>query len=67
MVPVFRGVAWASGRPPLLTRESLLALTEGNPSISSAKAERELSYIRRPVAETVADTVAWFRQAGRLN
>jgi dihydroflavonol-4-reductase len=66
LVPVFRGVAWASGTPPLLTGESLRALTDSNPLISSAKAERELGYSKRPAAETVADTVAWFRQAGKL-
>jgi len=66
LVPVFRGVAWASGAPPLLTEESLRALTDSNPVISSAKAERELGYSKRPAAETVADTIAWFRQAGRL-
>ncbi|HEX9166139.1 MAG TPA: hypothetical protein VF862_09525, partial [Gemmatimonadales bacterium] len=66
LVPVFRGVAWASGTPPLLTEESLRALTDSNPLISSAKAERELGYSKRPAAETVADTIAWFRQAGRL-
>lgn len=66
LVPVFRGVAWASGRPPLLTEESLRALTDSNPLISSAKATQELGYSKRPAAETVADTIAWFRQAGKL-
>lgn len=66
LVPLFHGVAWASGRPPLLTGESLRALTDSNPLISSAKAERELGYAKRPAAETVTDTIAWFRQAGML-
>lgn len=66
LVPVFRGIARATGRPPLLTAESLRALTDSNAHVSSAKAERELGYTTRPVAQSVADTVAWFRQAGRL-
>ena len=66
LVPVFRGVAWASGTAPVLTEESLRALTDSNPWISSAKAERELGYSKRPAVETVADTIAWFRQVGRL-
>lgn len=66
LVPVFRGVARVSGTAPLLTEESLRALTDSNPLVSSAKAERELGYVKRPAAETVADTVAWFRQAGKL-
>jgi len=30
------------------------------------KAARELGYAPRPLAETAADTVAWFREAGML-
>jgi dihydroflavonol-4-reductase len=66
LVPLFRATAWATGSAPLLTAESLRALTDSNPNVSSAQAERELGYQRRPIAETVTDTIAWFRQAGRL-
>jgi dihydroflavonol-4-reductase len=33
---------------------------------SSDKAERELGYRPRPVAQAIEDAVAWFRQAGML-
>jgi len=66
LVPVFRGVARAGGKPPLLTEESLRALIESNPQVSSRKAADELGYTRTPAAETIGDTIAWFRQAGRL-
>lgn len=67
LVPVFRGVAWVSGKPPLLTRESLRALVESNPQVSSRKAAEELGYTRTPAERTIADTIAWFRQAGRID
>jgi len=66
LVPMMRGVARVIGKPPLLTEESLRALAESNPNITPARAERELGYSRRPAVETIADTVAWFREAGRL-
>lgn len=57
--------AWSrvSGAPPVYTSESLKALRHHR-LISSAKAEQELGYTSRPLAETIADTCAWFRGAG---
>jgi len=57
--------AWSrlSGAPPVYTRESLYALCHHR-SISWAKAERELGYRARPLAETVEDACAWYRAAG---
>jgi dihydroflavonol-4-reductase len=37
-----------------------------NKNISHAKANRELGYVPRPNAETVADTLEWFRSNGLL-
>jgi dihydroflavonol-4-reductase len=53
------------GGRPLYTTESIRTL-EWNPNISSAKAETELGYRRRPIEETVADTFQWFKEAGRI-
>jgi len=52
-------------RPSLLTSVSLMAL-RGNRRISHERATRELGYHPRPFRETIADTLAWFRQAGML-
>jgi dihydroflavonol-4-reductase len=52
-------------RRPLFTRESLRVVAE-NPSYSRAKAERLLGYRARPLRDTIADTVAWFVEAGRI-
>jgi len=54
-----------TGREPLYTRESLLAL-RANPRISHDKAAQELGYAPRPFAQTLADTLAWYQQAGQL-
>jgi len=54
-----------SGRRPLFTTYSLRVLAS-NCLMSRAKAERELGFRARPAAETLADTVAWFRSTGRL-
>ncbi|MCB9663443.1 MAG: NAD-dependent epimerase/dehydratase family protein [Alphaproteobacteria bacterium] len=46
------------GQRPPVTKEALDALT-ANPEMSSAKAERELGYTRRPVEDTVRGIYAW--------
>lgn len=58
---------WAllSGRRPLFTSVSLEAL-RSNPSISHARATRELGYQPRPLFDTLADTYRWFAEAGML-
>jgi dihydroflavonol-4-reductase len=53
------------GKQPLFTRDSLVAL-RGNPNISRKKAERELGYTVRPIAQTIKDTLDWFRSNGRI-
>ena len=49
-----------SGRRPLYTRYALQTVA-ANGSFSCEKAESELGYTRRPLAETVRDTVGWLR------
>jgi dihydroflavonol-4-reductase len=53
---------WATmtGKRPLFTPTSLRALCN-HKMVSHAKAERELGYRPRPIRETIADTLAWFR------
>lgn len=54
-----------TGRPPLVTRKALVSLRGGS-SASSALAARALDFRPRPLADTIRDTVAWYREAGRL-
>jgi dihydroflavonol-4-reductase len=39
---------------------------ESNKNISHAKASKELGYEPRPLQQTIADTVDWFRSYGFL-
>lgn len=64
--PLFVGFARLSGTEPLFTGESVAALRTGHPDVRGEKAARELGHSPRPIAGTVADTVGWFREAGRL-
>lgn len=50
---------------PLFTRYSLYTLRSPS-QFSHEKASRELGYQTRPLEETIADTVGWFREVGRL-
>ncbi len=53
-------VARGTGRPTGTTREGVRTLLDAR-TVSSAKAQRELGVTFRPLAETIADTVAWLR------
>jgi dihydroflavonol-4-reductase len=50
---------------PLFTSYSIRVL-QHNCEMTSEKACRELDYSSRPLRETLADSIAWFRQSGRL-
>lgn len=52
-------------RPPLYTRYSLFTLTS-NSSFSHAKADRELGYSPRGIADTLRDTVDFLIRQGRI-
>lgn len=60
-------VAWAKlrKRRPLFTPTSLVAL-RNHRRISSDRARAELGHAPRPLAQTIADTFAWFGEAGML-
>ena len=61
--------AGLTGRPALVSRASvkLLAQEADRSRYDHAKSERELGCTFRPAAETLADTVAWYRANGDLS
>jgi dihydroflavonol-4-reductase len=59
------GVAWITGREPLVTRDGL-RMARYRMFFSSAKAERELGYRPRPYREGLTHAIDWFREAGYL-
>ena len=65
-LPLIKLLANFNGQEPLYTRFSLQTL-KSNRQISHARADRELSYQRRPLEETIADTIAWFKDHGYIN
>ena len=65
-LPFILLLAAFNGEEPLYTKESISALIHGNMKISSMKAEKELGYSCRPLHETIADSITWFKQAGTL-
>ncbi len=58
--------AWIKNEEPLISREAIIAVTDGNRHISSAKAQKELQYKPRPFDETIKDVCAWFMKNGYL-
>ncbi len=54
-----------TGKEPLVTAESL-SIVRSNCTITSRKAEREIGYTHRTAADTVRDTIDWFRRIGKL-
>lgn len=66
-LPFIRLQAMLNRSEPLYTNEALIAVTDGNRHISSAKASAELGYTQRPLAETLKDTYDWFLQNGYLD
>ncbi|MBI5499901.1 MAG: NAD-dependent epimerase/dehydratase family protein [Deltaproteobacteria bacterium] len=65
-VPFALGWAKLTRTRPLYTFESLHALQYSNRRISSERAQTDLGYSARPLEETIADSYAWFREAGML-
>ncbi|MFN0041622.1 MAG: hopanoid-associated sugar epimerase [Alphaproteobacteria bacterium] len=60
--------AWArvfGGGEPMVTRDGV-RMSRKRMYFSSAKAERELGYRRRPAKEAIADAIAWFEANGYL-
>ena len=74
-VPVFLARLWAPcqvfldrsrGRRPLYTPAAVRVMAYGNRRISSAKAQAELGFQPRPLADSVEDTYRWFDEHGML-
>ena len=64
--PFAMGLARLTGAPAHVTLDSIETLRTSHRAIRHDKAARELGYTARPLAESAADTVAWFREAGLL-
>ena len=64
--PLATGLARLTGNPAHLTVDSVETLRTSHRDVRHDKAARELGYTVRPLEETAADTVAWFRDAGML-
>ena len=60
--PLFEAAAALTRRPPLVSRR-LLHVAHRYSWYDAGKARTHLGWTPRPFAETVADTVAWFRDA----
>lgn len=63
--PFAVGFAKLAGKRPLFTPASLSVL-EKHQRVSFDKAQRELGYCPRPIAETIRDTFDWLRTEGKL-
>ncbi len=55
-----------TGEEPVITREAIVAVRDGNRHISSEKAKRELGYTPRPFEVMVRDVCDWFLKNGYL-
>lgn len=63
--PVAERLALAMGARVLYSRQAISILGD-RCRLSGRKAERMLGYRRRPAAQTIDDTIEWFRRAGYL-
>ena len=73
--PMFMARFWAPlqviwdrsrGRRPLYTPAALRAISGSNRRVSSAKAQAELGFRSRPLADSVRDIYQWFDEMGML-
>lgn len=65
-VPFIQFYSRLRGMDPLYTSQSLTILQNGNRHISSDKARKELGFNSRPLAQSIEDTVKWFKEAGKI-
>jgi dihydroflavonol-4-reductase len=66
VLPVLHAWSRIVGASALYTRQSVDSLLFSNKKIDHAKARRELGYHPRPLAETIRDTIAWFKKRGDI-
>ena len=65
-VPCALLIAKCAGKRPQFTRESIYHIKHSSRNIRSHRAHEEFNYTPRPLQETIADTIAWFRETGAL-
>lgn len=65
-LPFVKLYAFLTGKRPLYDKPYIDILQDGNKSILTAKAEKELGYNTRPLNETMTDTIEWFKKSGHL-
>jgi dihydroflavonol-4-reductase len=65
-LPLMSLMAMIQKKPSILTRASLYPLINVH-EISHTHATNDLGYQPRPIDKTLADTVSWFRQIGKLS
>ncbi|MBS1929386.1 MAG: NAD-dependent epimerase/dehydratase family protein [Chitinophagaceae bacterium] len=65
-LPFIKLYAFLTGKRPLYDKPYIDILQDGNKDILSTKAQKELGYIVRPLEETMADTIEWFKKSGQL-
>ena len=65
-LPFIQFYSKLSGQHPLYTNQSLSILQEGNKNICNDKAKKELGFQSRPLADTLKDTVGWFKEKNYL-
>ena len=63
--PLMLMLARFNGRSPIYTRVTLRAL-RSNRQVNHARAERDLGFTVRPLADTVRDALTWFQENGYL-
>ena len=66
LLPIFQLQSRLLNKPPIFTRESLKALLESNPFISSEKATLELGYRKTPADKALKETLEWFSNNDKL-
>ena len=66
-IPFIRLYATIRHEHPLYTGDSLDILNSCNKHIKNDKAVKELGYSSRPLEETIADTIEWYKKEGYLD
>lgn len=66
-VPAMKFWSRMAGASPLFTRQSLDALTRSSRDVRHDRATERLGFSPRPLSDTLADTLDWFRSVGWLD
>lgn len=65
-LPFVKSYAYLTRKPPLYDKAYIDILQDGNKQTLSTKAQQELGYSVRELGETLSDTVAWFKNLGKI-